>query len=126
MAVDLDVLDGLGRKAGLPDWDLKIPRRGIEQDRHDLRRTALGGLGRTYLPIDGSTALRLVGKDHEVSPDEVWACVHPDPAVVDLFAYLDEHCHGHSILRRVPVAAGELVVLDLRLAIRRMRAAYST
>ncbi len=122
MGVDLDVLDDLARKAGLHEWDRKILRRGVEQDRDDLRRTALGDLGRTYLPIDVPTALRLIGKDHEVRPEDVWACVHTDLAVADLFACLNEHCYGHSILGRAPVDGGDLVVIDLRPAISRLRA----
>ncbi len=126
MAVDLDLLEDLGRKAGLDAVQLEWLRLGAEQDDADLRRTAVQQLDRKRLPIDVATALRLVGKDHEVRSEEAWACVHTDSAVADLFAYLNEQCHGHSILGRTPVDVGEVVVLDLRPAIRRMRDEYSS
>ncbi len=121
MAVDLDLLEDLGRKAGLDEFHLRALLHGAEQDMADLRWWAVRDLARTYLPIDVATALRLVGKDHEVHPEEAWACVHTDPAVADLFVYLNEHCHGHPMLGRVPVDDGEVVALDLRPAIHRRR-----
>ncbi len=114
MAADLDVLDDLARKAGLDEFHIRALLHGAEQEKADLRWWAVRELASKHLPMDIATALRLVSKDHEVRPEEAWACVHTDLAAANLFAYLNQYCHGRPILGRTRVDGGEVVVLDLR------------
>jgi hypothetical protein len=64
--------------------------------------------------MDRDAALRILGLRDEVHPDDVYAYVITDPAIVALSRAVNREHYGHPSWTATVEGAGTLVVLDFR------------